>query len=477
MKALRRMVEYTLKLSFLLLILSAAFCEEPPEEDEAADDHENGFDWFWPHGVIPYEIIDTKSNDTSEVIETAMALMQNETCVRFTRLNKSSSYSHYLSIHVTDGIVCDATVGRQKNGVSTVWLHRKRCLQVGMILHQLMHVIGFHHENERPDRDFFVTVYWNNIRPEKRHLFRTRSWREFPVTTPYDYESITHLGSTAFSRAGRVTLEPLRAAWIMGQRTKLSDGDILKVELSDGSAVRVLFAKNEDAFKRMRLKEIFFISIFLLSGAIGWLVPNYRENTRPGVALASNQWMWPNRTVPYMPMFKNEEFAGILHKAMKAIERETCVRFVPCDKKNISECLLIYATEEIVCQSTVGRQYPKKSFMLLNLRECKIGGLLQHELLHTLGFQHEHSRPDRDTFIIINWENVRENAAQNFEKYPWTLYPVNTPYDYGSIMHYSEYSFNKYGGRRTLTTFKEAARKMGQRVSMSPWDIAKARPH
>ncbi|KHJ40902.1 hypothetical protein D918_09012 [Trichuris suis] len=230
MKALQRMVEYTLKFSLLLLILSAGFCEQPPEDDEA-DDHENEFDWFWPQGVIPYEIIDTKSNATAEVIETAMGLLENETCVRFLRLNGSSSYSHYVSIHVTDGIMCDATVGRQQSGVSTVWLHRKKCLQVGMILHQLMHVIGFYHENERPDRDFFVTVYWNNIRPEKRHLFKTRSWREFPVTTPYDYESITHLGSTAFSRAGRVTLEPLRAVWTMGQRTKLSDGDILKVNI------------------------------------------------------------------------------------------------------------------------------------------------------------------------------------------------------------------------------------------------------
>ena len=37
------------------------------------------------------------------------------------------------------------------------------CLQLGTALHELMHAVGFYHEQSRNDRDNHVTIYWNNI--------------------------------------------------------------------------------------------------------------------------------------------------------------------------------------------------------------------------------------------------------------------------------------------------------------------------
>ena len=39
-----------------------------------------------------------------------------------------------------------------------------------------------------------------------------------------------------------------------------------------------------------------------------------------------------------------------------------------------------------------------------------------HELLHTLGFVHEHTRPDRDNFVNINTDNIKLGKKGNFEK-------------------------------------------------------------
>ena len=80
-------------------------------------------------------------------------------------------------------------------------------------------------------------------------------------------------------------------------------------------------------------------------------------------------------------------------------------------------------------------------------RACFQSGLLGpvHELLHALGFVHEHTRPDRDNFISINFDNIEPGEEKNFEKRPHgtsdffekgSVNTRNTPYDVLSLLHY-----------------------------------------
>lgn len=57
---------------------------------------------------------------------------------------------------------------------------------------------------------------------------------------------------------------------------------------------------------------------------------------------------------------------------------------------------------------------------------------------HAIGFQHEQTRPDRDSFVSILSQNIQNGVAYNFMKY--TNAQVDTygvDYDYTSVMHYS----------------------------------------
>lgn len=58
---------------------------------------------------------------------------------------------------------------------------------------------------------------------------------------------------------------------------------------------------------------------------------------------------------------------------------------------------------------------------------------------------HEQSRPDRDNYVKILWENVDEQFLSEFTKYELGIDTYKTPYDYFSIMHYDSNAFSKNG--------------------------------
>ena len=75
------------------------------------------------------------------------------------------------------------------------------------------------------------------------------------------------------------------------------------------------------------------------------------------------------------------------------------------------------------------------------LIRCYSAGTVVHEIMHALGFGHEHQRADRDSFIRLHPECVtpetmaafQTQVLQTFQSVPYG------PYDYASIMHYPQW--------------------------------------
>ena len=57
-----------------------------------------------------------------------------------------------------------------------------------------------------------------------------------------------------------------------------------------------------------------------------------------------------------------------------------------------------------------------------------------HEILHAAGVYHEQSRPDRDEYVKIHWDNIQKGAETNFKKMNYYAVMDDTPYDYRSII-------------------------------------------
>lgn len=63
------------------------------------------------------------------------------------------------------------------------------------------------------------------------------------------------------------------------------------------------------------------------------------------------------------------------------------------------------------CYSEVGRiggpQVLSIDVHCFKYHTTMFNGTILHEIMHTLGFWHEHTRPDRDQYIRVNFDNVQ----------------------------------------------------------------------
>jgi hypothetical protein len=186
----------------------------------------------WVNGVVPYEIDSAFDNPPAGQISSAgiravMDEYNNTTPYWFRPRNGENDYIRFVR-----GSGCSSTVGRQ-GGRQLVTLGLG-CLQ-GQARHEIGHTLGLWHEQSRSDRDNVVTINWANITAGNQSNFQTYSQQgqDGRDMFAYDYNSIMHYGSFAFSRMDAMgRLLPTitkRDGTLIGQRSVLSEEDIAGV--------------------------------------------------------------------------------------------------------------------------------------------------------------------------------------------------------------------------------------------------------
>ena len=79
----------------------------------------------------------------------------------------------------------------KNHGPQVISLKKNGCLYIDTILHEFIHALGFHHEQNRPDRDKWVKINFHEIERNMWHNFK--KYNSYPkMYTPYDFKSIMY---------------------------------------------------------------------------------------------------------------------------------------------------------------------------------------------------------------------------------------------------------------------------------------------
>jgi len=163
---------------------------------------------------------------------------------------------------------------------------------------------------------------------------------------------------------------------------------------------------------------------------------------------------WPGAKVPYV-ITNSIGSKGVraIKAAIGEYHKHTCIRFHP--RTNEREYISFYRGQG--CNSPIGWRRGRVNHISLDYG-CWWTGTTVHEIGHSMGFDHEQNRPDRDKFVIINWNNIQKGLAFAFYKQPKErIDSLGTPYDLKSTMHYGSYAFSK--NRRPTITVKDRSKQ------------------
>ncbi len=201
-----------------------------------------------------------------------------------------------------------------------------------------------------------------------------------------------------------------------------------------------------------------------------WYTPGRRS-----LAMRSSLATWHDGIVPYRisPALSATSVQAI-HAAIDHWNQVSAISLIPvADILNADPSLSAVHLDSVLfnvgegCASWVGRRGGEQEVWVAP--SCTVGSLM-HEIGHVLGLEHEHTRPDRDQYITIHWDNILAEKRHNFDVAPATSV-IHGAYDYGSIMHYGPYNF-AMGGRKTISPIYGPASAIGQRSGPSTGDLA-----
>lgn len=210
-------------------------------------------DMFWPDLKVPFEIPEKtfpKGSDTRKVILDAIAHINQKTQAQLFDRKGREDIKDYIEYRLSDNLSpegdalsCHSPVGRQ-GGQQIINCDAPK---MRTVVHETCHSLGLRHEQQRPDRDDFITVDVDK-RPEgiKESNYEIRNdW----MLGAYDTSSIMHyngpelkpkkrgvkLGGSELSPGDIRAINAMKNAGFLTMEDDASSAGVIHVQSVDGT--------------------------------------------------------------------------------------------------------------------------------------------------------------------------------------------------------------------------------------------------
>ena len=179
---------FPITLGFFLIYTMTAFADSDAAHQQANTEKPQP----WPGGIIPYDISQLTPAQQTNVLRAMKRWHDTGAKIQFVPRTTQAEYIYFTG--KTDAGNNTSQVGFKPGSRSNINITAFWWLQgEWMPAHELGHVLGFFHEHQRWDRDQFVTIHYQNIKPGRAPDYDwipQTNW--LAASLPYDFQSLMH---------------------------------------------------------------------------------------------------------------------------------------------------------------------------------------------------------------------------------------------------------------------------------------------